>query len=93
MAVKPRRLQDEGPLSKRFHLTTFTDELIRDLDLLRAGKISIRDAAVRADLAKQVLRAVQLIVTAQKYLDGQVIPIAPPPPQPKGDQGTDGNTV
>ena len=86
-AKRQRRLVDEGPLSKRFHLTTFTDELIRDLDQLRAGKISIRDAAVRADLAKQVLRAVQLIVTAQKYLDGQVIPIAPPAaPPPEQDR-------
>lgn len=78
MAAKPRRLADEGPLSKRFHLTTFTDDLIRDLELLRKGKISIRDAAVRADLAKQVLRAVGLIVTAQKYIESQAIQIRGP---------------
>lgn len=79
MAVNRKRgLADEGPLSKRFHLTMFTDDLIRDLDLLRAGKISIRDAAVRADLARQVLRAVALIVTAQKYIESQAIQIRGP---------------
>lgn len=77
--VAKRRLVDEGPVSKRFHLTAFTDELIHDLDLLRKGKISIRDASVRAELAKQVLRAVGLIVTAQKYLEGQAVRLAPPP--------------
>jgi hypothetical protein len=57
-------------MAQRFDLMEFTDALIADLQSLRAGKISTRDAAVRADLAKQVLRAVGLVVTAQKFLEG-----------------------
>jgi hypothetical protein len=57
-----------GPMTERFNLATFTEELIGDLKLLRAGKISVRDARARADLAKQVLRAVHYVVTAQKFL-------------------------
>lgn len=59
---------DFQPISERFNLATFTDDLIGDLRDLRAGKISARDARARADLAKQVLRAVHYVVTAQKFL-------------------------
>lgn len=82
MAAK-HRLEDEGPLSKRFNLTDFTDELIRDLDQLRKGKISVSDAKVRAELAKMALRAVSLIVNAQKYLDGQALVLPPPKGAPR----------
>lgn len=60
-----------APLSERFELGSFTDGLISDLQLLRAGKISVRDAKARADLAKQVLRSVHYVVTAQRYLAEQ----------------------
>ncbi len=63
-----------APMTQRFNLMEFTDSLIMDLEMLRAGKISLRDAAVRADLAKQVLRAVGLVVTAQKFLEGKALP-------------------
>jgi hypothetical protein len=59
----------------------FTDSLIVDLNLLRAGKISTRDAAVRAELARQVLRAIGLVVTAQKFIEGQA-QILPPERKP-----------
>lgn len=78
-ASKRNRLADEGPLSKRFRLTGFTDDLIQDLADLRAGKISTRDAAVRADMAKNVLRALGLIIQAQKYLEGQALVLPSPP--------------
>jgi hypothetical protein len=77
MAGKRRSVPDEGPLSKRFNLLDFTDSLINDLNQLRSGKISIREAAVRAELARQVLRAVGLVVAAQKYIEGQAM-ILPP---------------
>lgn len=57
-----------GPLTQRFNLMSFTDGLIEDLDALRSGKISVRDAMARANLAKQVLRSVHYVVTAQKFL-------------------------
>ena len=59
------------PLSDRFNLMSFTDDLIGDLQALRAGRISARDARARADLAKQVLRAVHYVVTAQKFMADQ----------------------
>ena len=57
-----------GPLTQRFNLMSFTDGLIEDLDALRSGKISVREAMARANLAKQVLRGVHYVVTAQKFL-------------------------
>lgn len=66
-----------APMADRFNLMEFTDSLIVDLQMLRAGKISVRDAAVRADLAKQVLRAVGLVVTAQKFLEGAAREVKP----------------
>ena len=68
---------DIGPLTERFNLATFTDDLIADLRALRAGKISVRDARARADLAKQVLRAVHYVVTAQKYLSDKAKALPP----------------
>jgi hypothetical protein len=66
-----------GPMTERFNLMKFTDSLILDLEMLRAGKISPRDASVRADLAKQVLRAVGLVVTAQKFLESNAKELPP----------------
>jgi hypothetical protein len=66
-----------GSASERFNLPIFVDRLIVDLELLRAGKISIREAKARAELAKQVLRGVHYVVTAQKYLEGQAKEIPP----------------
>ena len=61
----------QGPLSERFNLMSFTDDLISDLKALRAGQITVRDARARAELARQVLRAVHYVVTAQKFLAEQ----------------------
>jgi len=55
-------------MTQRFDLLRFTDSLIADLELLRAGKISIRDAQARALLAKHVLRSVHYVISAQKFL-------------------------
>ncbi len=62
-------------MSERFNLTSFTDDLINDLHLLRNGKISVRDAHARAELARQVLRAVHYVVIAQRYLVDRALPI------------------
>lgn len=69
-------VKDKGPLTERFNLMEFTDSLIGDLEALRAGKISVRDAMARAEIAKQVLRSVGFVVTAQKFLSerAQLVP-------------------
>ena len=71
MATNKKRSIAAGPIAKRFNLMEFTDDLIRDLEELRDGKISIREAQARAELAKQALRAVGMIVAAQKFIEGR----------------------
>lgn len=66
---------ETGPITERFNLLSFTDDLIVDLQSLRSGTISVKDAMARAEIAKQVLRAVSLVVSAQKYLSENAKPI------------------
>ena len=68
-------VKETGPLSERFNLVDFTDSLIADLHALRAGHISIRDAMARAEIAKQVLRSVGFVISAQKYLSDNAKPM------------------
>jgi hypothetical protein len=68
-------VKQAGPLTERFNLVDFTDSLIADLQALRAGQISIRDAMARAEIAKQVLRSVGFVVSAQKYLSDNAKPV------------------
>lgn len=68
--------KETGPITERFDLMSFTDSLIVDLNSLRAGKISVRDALARAELAKQVLRSVGYVVVAQKYLSDSAKPVS-----------------
>lgn len=63
--------RDTSPLADRFRLDDLIDGLSNDLNLLRGGKISVRDAQARALLAKQILRGVHYVVTAQKLLSDQ----------------------
>lgn len=76
----PEPLTEPAPLSERFNLSTFTNDLIGDLKALRAGKISVRDARARAELARQVLRAVHYVVTAERYLGDHAHQIPAPAP-------------
>lgn len=68
----------DGPMTARFDLLQFTDDLIGDLTELRKGKISVKDARARAELARQVLRAVHYVVSAQKFLEQKALPVAGP---------------
>lgn len=72
------RDSDVGPLTQRFNLMQFTDSLIADLEALRAGKISVRDANARALLAKHILRSVHYVVLAQKFLSDSATQIEGP---------------
>jgi len=64
-------------LAERLDLGTFIGGLVTDLKMLREGKISVRDAHARAELARQVLRGVHYVVNAQKYLEGRALPTQP----------------
>jgi hypothetical protein len=61
-------------LTDQFDLRSFVGGLVSDLKELRAGKISARDAHARAELARQVLRGVHYVVTAQKFLEARALP-------------------
>lgn len=63
------------PISDRFSLDAVILGLASDLESLRAGRISVEDARVRAEMAKQIMNGVRLVVNAQKFLE-QRIPIA-----------------
>lgn len=70
-------IKSEGPMTSRFDLLKFTDGLIGDLADLRKGKISVKDARARAELARQVLRAVHYVVSAQKFIEQSALPVPP----------------
>lgn len=57
------------PLSDRLGLEGVIIGLVSDLDALRAGLISVEDARVRAEMSKQILNGVRLVVNAQKFLE------------------------
>lgn len=59
---------EPAPLTDRFNLMAFTDELIDDLKALRENKISVNEAHARANLAKQILKAVHYTIVAQKFM-------------------------
>lgn len=65
---------DTQPLAERLDLATLIAGLMDDLKSLRMGKITIREAHARAELARQILRGVHYVVTAQKYLEGRALP-------------------
>lgn len=71
-------------LTERFDLDSFIKGLVNDLDMLRAGKISVRDAQARAVLAKHVLRGVHYVVMAQRFLESRAVPVLPSPPTDAG---------
>jgi hypothetical protein len=66
-----------SPLSERFSLDAVILGLAEDLASLRAGQISVEDARVRAELAKQLMNGVRLVINAQKFLERGARLVAP----------------
>lgn len=56
-------------------LAAFTKSLIADLEGLRSGKISVQQARASAELARQVIRSMHLMVTAQKLIEARALPV------------------
>lgn len=50
--------------------------LVKDLEELRAGRLTIQQAHAHAKLAHEILRGINFVITAQKYLDAK--PLALP---------------
>jgi hypothetical protein len=86
---------DMSPLDERYSLDDVINGLAADLTALRAGKISVEDARVRGELAKQIMNGVRIVINAQKFLAGQarLLPASsfetPPAdaPQDEGEAG------
>lgn len=84
--MRDERLE-AAPLAERFKLDNLIDDLAEDLRALRAGRISVRDARARADLAKQILRGVHYVVIAQKFMAERALPVPDSPPTPPRKRG------
>lgn len=70
-AVPPRTHLDDAGVDLR----AIALGIAGDLDDLRAGRIGVREAEARATLAKQLLRAVNLLVEAQRQLADAAVPV------------------
>ncbi len=64
-------------LSERFNLDEIIVGLAADLRELRAGKLPLPNARLRAELAREILRGVKLTIDAQKFMESRALP-APP---------------
>jgi len=72
---------EAAPLSDHFSIDAIIGGLASDLSNLRAGTISVEDARVRAELAKQIFNGVRMVINAQKFLSvnaKQISAAAPP---------------
>lgn len=69
-------IDESAPLGERFHIDRVVLGLASDLDALRAGKISVDDARVRAEMAKQIMNGVRLLLNARKSLEAEAKLIA-----------------
>lgn len=57
-----------SPVTERLDLDNVIRGLSSDLELLRAGKISVNDAIARSLLAKQIFNGVRIYLSATKLL-------------------------
>lgn len=68
-------MDDVSDIGEAFDLPSIIRGLATDLDELRAGKISPKDAQVRADIAKQIFNGLRMVVSAQRYLSRKARPV------------------
>lgn len=59
---------ETADIGTEFDIPTVIRGLHQDLLDLRAGRITAKDAQVRADLAKQMFNGLRIVVQAQKFL-------------------------
>lgn len=62
-------------IGSTFDVPNIIRGLVDDLAQLRAGKITAKEAQIRADVAKQIFAGLRLIVQTQKYLSTQAKPV------------------
>lgn len=57
------------------NLAEFTKSLIGDLNGLRSGRVSIQQGRAIAELARQIIRSMHLVVSAQRLIESRAKPI------------------
>lgn len=62
---------EAAPVGEQFSLESVVSGLASDLTELRQGKITIDDARVRAEIAKQIMNGVRLVINARRVLEGR----------------------
>lgn len=67
---------EAAPVGEQFSLELVVSGLASDLTELRQGKITIDDARVRAEIAKQIMNGVRLVINARRVLEGRADLIA-----------------
>lgn len=60
---------EASPIGEQFSLEAVISGLASDLTDLRIGKISVDDARVRAEIAKQIMNGVRLVINTRKILE------------------------
>lgn len=63
-----QRDYESAPISEQLGLPAVIAGLVRDLEELREGKISVNDATARAMLAKQIFNGVRIYLNGTKLL-------------------------
>lgn len=74
-----------APVAEDLSLKKIVDGLSRDLDELRAGKISVNDAIARSMLAKQIFNGVRIYLNATRLLSTRAIAAPEPLAAAEGD--------
>jgi hypothetical protein len=67
---------ESAPISEQLGLPQIIAGLVRDLDALRAGDISVNDAMARSMLAKQIFNGVRIYLNGAKMLSDEAKPAA-----------------
>ena len=62
---------DNADIGESFDVPAIIRGLSSDLADLRTGRISAKEAQVRADIAKQIFNGLRLVVSAQRYLSAK----------------------
>lgn len=78
------RRSEAAPITDRFKIDDVIVGLADDLVALRAGAITPEDARVRAELGKQILNGVRIVINAQTVLERRLraLPAAPEVSEP-----------
>jgi len=65
------------------NIVNIVQGLVQDLNDLRAGKLTIQKANAHSKLAHEILRGINFVISAQKFIEGQAIQLPSAEPSKK----------